>query len=88
MTAALYEMDDRKIIWLTVDYSPSTGMWFITTTYPPFITRKLAKDFMAIEGVDIVYMVRGFDDISDAKGFAVTYHKAKEGGFINRVRLD
>ena len=60
----------------------------MTTTYPPFVTRTLAKEFTAVEGLEIVYMVRGFDDYSDARGFAITYHKAKHDGIVHRVRLD
>ncbi len=88
MTATQYISDDRQVIWLTVDYSPPTGLWFITTTDPSLMNRNLAKEFTAVEGVDIVYMIRGFDDSSDAKGFATTYHKAKQDGIVHRARLD
>ena len=88
MTAGQYVRDNRQVVWLTVDYSPSTGLWLIDTTDPSFVTRKLAKEFTAVEGVKIVYMVRGFNNTSDAKGFATTYHKAKQDGLIHRARLD
>ncbi len=88
MTVEQYTRDDREIVWLTVDYLPAVGTWLIDTTYPPFIDRKLAKEFTAVEGVKIVYMVRGFNNTSDAKGFATTYHKAKQDGLIHRARLD
>ena len=88
MTVEQYTRDDREIVWLTVDYLPAVGTWLIDTTYPPFIDRKLAKEFVAIEGNSIVYMVRGFDNYSDAKAFANTYHKAKKDGFVHRYRLD
>jgi len=88
MSGSYYNKLDREVIYLTVSYSPSDGRWYMTTTCPSFITRTLAKEFTAIEGLEIVYMVSGFNNYSDARGFAITYHKAKRDGIVHRYRLD
>jgi len=88
MSLHRYNADKRQVVWLTVEYSPVAGMWLITTTFPAFITRKLATEFLAIEGTRIVYMVRGFDNLIDAQAFAITYDKAKRDGIVHRFRLD
>lgn len=80
--------NNRDVVWLTVTYSQTTGLWFIETTDPTFMTRTLAKEFFAVEGAHIIYMVRGFDYASDAKEFAIDYHEAKSDGFVSRIRLD
>lgn len=88
MTSEQYYQARRSVVWITADYSPSSGMWFIYTTYPAFITRKLAKEYIEIEGTRITYMVRGFDNRNEAKQFAIDYYEARRDGLVSRVRLD
>lgn len=88
MTAKQYNRDNREIVWLTVSYSPMARGWFIETTYPGFITPKIARKFYKVEGTHTVYMVRGFDSQDDARAFAIDYYEAKRDGIISRIRLD
>lgn len=83
-----YTRDGKLCVWLDVDYDADEGTLCIITVYPPFITHRTRKEYTAVEGERLVYMVKGFSNTSDARSFAITYHKAKEDGFVSRYRLD
>lgn len=88
MSAAQSDKQVKSVVWLTADYSPQSERWYVFTSIHPPIRRALFKDFIRIEGSEIIYMVSGFDNYEDSKGFAVTYWKAQRDGLVVRVRLD
>lgn len=77
----------KRRIWLDVSFSDTSGAWVILPMHQPS-TSKTRREFMEVEGNEIIYCIRGFAQRWQADGFARTYHKAKDDGFVGRHRLD
>ena len=87
MTNTGYNKNVKRQIWLDVSFSETSGAWVILPMHRPS-NQKTRHVFMKVEGNQIIYWIAGFDHQWQADGFARTYHKVKNDGFVSRVRLD
>jgi len=87
MTNPGYNRKTKRQIWLDVSFSETSGAWVVLPMHQP-LTTKTRREFMMVEGNQIIYCIRGFSKQWEADGFARTYHKAKTDGLVSRYRLD